>query len=331
MYINEIIDSFLDEDWKKYKNRISSDKKAVENLLKGNSTSSLLSIYGNEEFAPDAFACSIAESVKAYSSVKDSAINIYKIFVSYIESKMNVKIDICFPPIPISNTFERLMFISKYLQNESNLISDIEDILWIGNRTVEEDLNVLRGNKDPIQICGRQFVIDDTTRRYGRLQFASTVHPFFLTCNITQVIVTLKGLKQMSENPLYKSYAISTARAMWEQLSDYAKNRIFYVCENILVDELEWYKKLDTDTKRNNSFYSESYCSTIGDNVVCECMKAGESCCIEYNTDDKSEFYTDCKVLKYVDNGFVIKYKDEELTLERDRILRSAYTKDQLI
>ena len=123
--------------------------------------------------------------------------------------------EIDFPPIPVSNTFERLMFIAKYLQGKDSKISDLPDILWVSNRQIETDLSRLRGLDDPIQVCGKKFYIPDTEREDGRITFQSTAHPVFLAENLTQILIMLKGLKAMAENPMFRPYAESSAKEIW--------------------------------------------------------------------------------------------------------------------
>lgn len=133
------------------------------------------------------------------------------------------------------------MFIAKYLQEDENKISELPDILWVSGRTIEEDISRLRGIEDPIQICGRKFFIPDTTRENGSVRFPSTAHPLFLAENLTQILIMLKGLKTMSENPLYEPYAVQTGREIWNQLSSYAKKRIRFVLSEMMPEDLTWY------------------------------------------------------------------------------------------
>ena len=65
-----------------------------------------------------------------YSSNKDTAISLYRDLILFLAEKGVAVPPIAFPPIPISNTFERLMFIAKYLQDENNRISDLSEKLW---------------------------------------------------------------------------------------------------------------------------------------------------------------------------------------------------------
>ena len=215
---------------------------AASLLIEGNKYS--LNTFPDYE-NPDKLSMYITESVKAYTRSKDSAIAMYKDFVTFL-SKRGVEVSITFPPIPVDSSFERLMFIAKYLQNPDAEIDALEDILWISKRTIDNDLQRLRGNSgDPLQICGRKFIVNETERHSGQMHFASTVHPLFLTENLTQIIAMLKGLKIMSENVIYKIYAETTAAEIWEQLSDYAKQRIHTVLKDLLDDDPTWFEELE--------------------------------------------------------------------------------------
>lgn len=325
MLIKDSIKDFLS----KKSNYYDYNKKTIENLLIGEKAFSLTEIYGLGEINPSYLRDSIKESVKSYTSHKDNAIKIYKKYLDFLERNYNFKVEINFPPIPVSVDFERVMFIAKYIQNPEHKINDLEDVLWVGKRTIEKDLAVLRGVDNPIQINGKRFVIDDIERSKGSVSMSSTAHPIFLTSNITQIIVTLKGLKTMSENSAFKVYAEEMARSIWTQLSNYAKDRINYVMENLIPDELEWYKKLDIINE--DSFYNELRCGrTEGAGCVLDCLKNGKTCYIEYKNDENTNFYDGCKIIKYLGDKIRIDYKGEYIDLEIDRILRSCLTLEEL-
>ena len=325
MLIEETIKEFL-----KYKNNYSGyNKKTVENLMLGDKEYSLIKINGLGELKAEELKESIKLSVKLYTRNKDRAIEIYKKYLNFLNTK-KFHVDITFPPIPVSITFERIMFIAKYIQNPENKISDLKDVLWVGPRTIENDLAILKGIKNPIQVNGKRFVIEDIERSRGTVSMPSTAHPIFLTSNITQIIVTLKGLKLMSQNSAFKVYAEEMARSIWTQLSDYAKNRILYVMENLIPDELEWYKNLNIE--KDDSFYNEIRCSsTEGAGCVLDCLKNGKECFVEYQEIEKTTFYENCKILKYLDDKIRIECKGKLFDLEIDKILRSSYTLEELI
>ncbi|QNO15924.1 hypothetical protein HYG86_14685 [Alkalicella caledoniensis] len=328
MLIEQTIDEFL----RKKSNYIGYEIDTVQNLLQSDKKYSLLYICGLGEIEGDSLKYSIKTSVKAYSSIKDSAIDIYKKYLGFLSKKFGIYVDVDFPPIPISISFERIMYIAKYLQNPEHEVKHLEDILWVSHRTVLDDIAKLRGNTDdPLQVCGKKFIIEDMERRRGRVTMASTAHPIFLTGNLTQVIVTLKGLKSMSQDSAYRSYAMEMAKSIWTQLSDYAKDRIILVVTEMLPDEVEWY--LSLGDKDDNSFYSEYMCSnTEGAGCVIDCLKNRKECYIEYQREDNSVvFYEDCKVIDYDDTSFTVIHKGEKVRLISDNILRSSYTIEELV
>lgn len=306
---------------------------AVKNILLEDRNAALVRqpAYQESEFLP----CNIKLSVRQYAGTKDTAIHIYRDFLKYLR-RHGIDVEGQFPPISISNTFERLMFIAKYLQDPRHTIAELPDRLWVSDRTIEEDLKRLRGNhEDPVQICGKVFTITDMERRRGTVRFPSTAHPLFLTPNLTQVLVTLKGLKAMSTDPLYTDYARLAAADIWEQLSDYAKSRIRYVLSELLPEDLSWYESLNkTD---DTFFHTELQCSSVdvhNKNVFLHCMKNDMAFCVEYQTDDGPEIYSPCRFVHAtydsVNQSFEVTCPQGRIRLFTDRILRCAYTPEEL-
>lgn len=325
MNISTHIDSFARK--KKFYD-LSCDAKAVQNLLKGDNPYSLNKQPSYQE--SEYLAENIKLSVRGYVRDKDVAISIYKKFIEHLKTN-GIEIPIHFPPISISNSFERLMFIAKYLQDQRHKISDLPDLLWVSERTISDDIKKLRGlDDDPIQICGKAFKIDDVERGRDVLHFSSTAHPLFLTPNLTQILVTLKGLKEMSLNPLYAEYAHFAASDIWEQLSDYAKTRIHFVLSELLPEDLTWYESLKKDD--DEYFYSERKCS-IHDNVVLDCIKNGKSFYIEYKTIDGIQLYKDCIFIpgSYTGENIDIETNGSKVTIKLENIIRSTYTIEELM
>lgn len=325
MNISSYIDSFAR---KKKFHGLSCDSKTVQNLLKGDAPFSLSRQPSYEE--SEYLAENIKLSVCGYVRNKDVAISIYKNFIEHLR-KNGVELPIQFPPISVSNSFERLMFIAKYLQDPRHKISDLPELLWVSERTISDDIIKLRGrDDDPIQICGKVFKIDDTERGRDMLHFESTAHPLFLAPNLTQILVTLKGLKEMSLNPLYKDYAHYVATDIWEQLSDYAKTRIYFVLSELLPEELSWYDSLKKDD--DEYFYSERKCS-INDNVVLDCIKNEKPFFVEYKTTDGVYLYKNCTFVPgtYSQNGIEVETNDARVHLQFENIIRSTYTIEELM
>lgn len=312
----------------KYLEEYVQKRKSAKNLLLGNSPASLVNQdeFGNSEYLPD----NIKHSVRAYTRNKDSAIQIYKDFLTFLKRK-GIEVNVNFPPISISNNFERLMFIAKYLQDPRHEVKELEDLLWVSSRTIEDDMQRLSGNSDDsIQICGKIFKIDDLERSKGHVNFPSTAHPLFLTPNLTQVLVTLKGLKIMGENPLYAEYARLMASDIWEQLSDYAKTRICFVLSELLPEDLTWYESLAKQD--DDSFYPEVRCSTP-QNIFLDCIKNGKAFYVEYEGNDGIILYKDCRFIPktYDHEGFDVMCNVGQIHLDFKRIRRSAYTVEELL
>lgn len=304
------------------------DMKTARNLLKGEGEAALVQqeCYQDSEY----LAHNIKLSVKAYSRNKDIAIRIYKDFLSFLKAKSGIDTYIQFPPISISNTFERLMFIAKYLQDPRHKTTDLPELLWVSQRTINDDIRRLRGDhEDPIQVNGKVFTIDDMEKHKDTVYFPSTAHPLFLTPNLTQVLVTLKGLKAMSDDPLYAEYARLAAADIWEQLSDYAKTRIHFVLSELLPEDLTWYESLRKSDK--DYFYSEVRCGGAG--VILDCMKNGKSFYAEYDSANGLCIYKKCKYVPhtYTGDSIEIDCSSGRILLSLDKIIRSAYTAEELM
>lgn len=322
--LNSAINDFLMTNFKEYSHYESFSKSTVSNLL-----GMLQEKYKAPRLEKDEIHMAIKEVVTSYTSNKGSAIKILKKFLEFLEKKYHFDAQVTFPKIDISSSFERQMYLAKVLQNADVTVDNLSEELWISNRTLEEDLARLRGKtNDPIQICGKPFVINETLRDKGRFSFASTVHPFFLTFNLTQVITTLKGLKVMSENPALKPYAILSAAAIWQQLSDYAKERIFFVMTNLMPDELSWYRNLDREMVE--TFQTEYECrSTEGAGVIMDCMKNEKSCYVEYQKEDETTvFLSNCKFVPRSYEGERIEVTSDQGNhiLLFKKIMKSSYT-----
>ena len=328
------ISTYITEFAKK-NHRYKPYSKIYKTMLTGSKPYSMSSQTGYEE--SEYLPLTIKSCVQAYMGSKDTAIELFKDFVSFLKGKGVDVPPVLFPPVPVSNTFERLMFIAKYLQGEDGRISNLHDILWVSERQIETDLGRLRGMDDPIQICGRKFFIPDTERRDGRIRFQSTAHPLFLAEDLTQILVMLKGLKEMSTDPLYRPYAEETAAEIWEQLSDYAKERIRFVMQELMPEDFAWYESLQTP-QDSNRFRTEETVSRIhnhGAGVMLDCIKNGKSFCVEYQEKECVRLYKDCVMEEggyHADNkpGIVVNCSAGRVRLLVDNVIRSAYTVEEL-
>jgi len=245
----------------------------------------------------EAIGAAIKESVKSYTRDKNTAINIYKDFVSFIKKEYQIDIPVEFPPTFLSE-FDRQMYIVKELHEKGRGVAYLEDKLWVSNRTVEADLAKLRSN-DGVSIMGQKITVHGIERQKGSIEFQSTVHPIFLALNLTQVVVMLQGLQYMAKDEAYRKYALKLSACIWNELSDYARRRIKQVA-GILSLDLSWYEELDS-YQGEELFSTENDCSyEEGAGNVLDFLKNGKECAIELEGNDgKSKILTGCTIMKY--------------------------------
>ncbi len=322
-YIDEFVNVYMD----KYKRKEEgfSKSKILENLLTGDQDYAFIKQWAYEDL--NRLDENIRNSVRKYERDKDAAIRVYTLFLDFLQKK-GIASEVHFPPIPVSNTFERLMFIAKFLHDPEHKTDTLPSLLWQSKDTIEKNLKKLRGkDKDPIQICGKIFKLTEKKQRSNnKISLESTAHPLFLTPNLTQVIVMLKGLKAMSEDPDYAKYAETIAADIWDQLSDYAKNRIHYVLTDLLPEDLTWYESLGKPDK--NLFYPERTCS-VPDNVLIDSIKNDKKFLVEMKDGTK---YSNCSKCRYISATEVrfMSGQEEKIVL-KENILRSAYLPEELL
>ena len=139
----------------------------------------------------------------------------------------------------------------------------------------------------------------------------------------------LKGLKIMSENPLYKDYAQLAASDIWGQLSDYAKTRIDFVFSELLPEDLTWYKNLKMNDEE--TFLTEQQCSE--GNHILDCLKNGKTFYAECNTPNGVRIYRQCCCLShtYDGHGIEIECTEGRVRLNIDEVIKTAYTAEGLL
>ena len=283
----------------------------------------------------EAISYAIRMSIKSYSKSKETAIRIYKKYIEFLKKKYNVDIAVSFPPISVWITLERQMYIAKQMQNQGFNVSTLAEELLVSERTIEDDIKKLRGNdEDPIQVMGQKLIIEMERDRHG-IRLPSTVHPLFLTMNLTQVISILQGLEFQSKKPGFEEYAVTTAVSIWAQLSEYARERILMLSDQLHLDK-NWFQRLDFAKVRDGYdklFYSERRCSSNdGCNNLLMCLKNNMRCHIEYlHEDNTSQFFMNVLVTRY-DGGIVLcETGGEEHSLKIERILKSALVPEGLL
>jgi len=275
----------------------------------------------------------IMAAVKSNKNSKQNAIQQFKSFIIFLNIHCGGNIQITFPPVNVTNSLERQIEIVKYLQNEDRSIAELEDHLWVSDRTIEDDLGRLSEKSlesnsahDPIEVLGQRLVVR-YDRVKGYVSFPSKVHPFFLTSNLTQVITMLEGLRVMSQRFMWRRYAEKQAASIWSQLSDQGKRRIAEVAPMLCLD-ISWYEKLGIESS-DNLFEDEWICSgeNEGDSLLV-CYKNGQMCKLQYrNTQGQLVDVEECKVIGYDGQNITILQNGKHLPLPISSIMASCSIK----
>ena len=313
-------------------------KSTVENLMKGKaSKDDSKVIYAflqqkrimllQDKTIDDAEICieiesAIIQSVKSYNHAKDVPIAIYKRFLEFLENSYKISIPMEWPQI-FASSFDRQMYIVKAMHEKELTVSQLEDELWISDRTIEDDLSNLK-NMDGVAFLGQRVKIKEVGRTNGVTQFKSTVHPIFLASNLTQVVVMLEGLQHMMKDEAYRGYAQRLAQNIWSELSDYGKRRIKEVSGMLNLDT-SWYDEIDNH-KSSDLFHTEDECSEEnGLRNILNFFKNGEQCAVEYCSEDgESKILHDCYIKNYDHQRkeVTIAVKDVTFLLKSNAILK---------
>lgn len=328
MKIDQYIDEFLRTQFRRDRDGLETAK----TLFKSDKEYALTRTFDYME--SDSLEANMRASVQKMVRGKDTAIRVYRKFVQFLQDR-GVDAKVSFPPIPVDNALERIMYLAKYFHSPDAKVQDLPDILWVSERTINTDIQNMSGGSsgEAVRILGREFRVPEPERSRGRLHHESTVHPLFLTENLTQILVMFKGLRKMAEDRLYRRYAEATAADIWEQLSDYARNRIRTVLKELLPEDLSWYEGLDEDVY--DCFLSERQCS-VRDNVWLYCIKNETPFFVEYREDDGIVLYRDCRYIRGTYHAEAGEFRLEVMCdagrklLTSDRVLRSCYLVEEL-
>lgn len=282
---------------------------------------------------PDMLNIAIIDTVKSYNSNKQNAVTLFKSFLMFLKNEYGFEAQVDFPSEELYNPLLRQLQLVKTVQNREVKIEELEDLFWVSYRTIYDDLEKLENQKSPLSIFGKPFVVDGLSRSRGIIKLESTVHPIFLSFNLTQVIATLQGLHRMSRDRRLKRYATLSAATIWQQLSDYAKNRIMEVMEQgIFPDDTSWYKYLDEEDLK--SFYSEKECSSPeGEGSILNFMKNGKRFFLEYRdeTTDKSLIFNVVRVRMGEEGTYEITTDKGIRIIQKNRIISTAERMDDLL
>ena len=165
-------------------------------------------------------------------------------------------------------------------------------------------------------------------RNRDSVHFPSTAHPLFLTPNLTQVLVTLKGLREMAGSAVRRVCPdggvrhLGTAVRLRQIADPFCPVRAAAGGSGLVRKSPKvggW------------SFLSEARCS--GHNVVLDCIKNGKAFCAEYADDGIIRIFQDCVFVpgSYSGDSIEVNTADGPVRLYLTKIIRSAYTPEELL
>lgn len=326
--IKEMVETFAG------RRHVSYKKSTVINLfgLSGGKPYSFLSQCQRQTFPEtersamaDLIASAIKGSIRDYPSGKKTAIELYKAFVGFLSDKYELSVNVDFPTVAIWDPLERQLAIIKMLHERNISTINMADRLFVSDRTIEDDLKMIReSDTEALQLMGQPVKIP-YKRRNRHFTSESTAHPIFLMANLAQVITILEGLGKQSQLKEYERFALLTAVNIWSELSDYARERINRLSDTLALDRV-WLRKIQRMSEEgvSNLFQTERACSDV-DTVMSLIMihKSGEKCFIEYK--DESGQIVFLKDVRIVSNGktdFTYRSEKIEGTLKKDQVLR---------
>jgi len=314
--------SFIDK-----KGRTARDKRTVRNLLADQAKErfiyhkSLKKLHDHpitSKKVIDNIPVAIKDTVTSYTKDKTTAIKVFKEYLAFLDMEYGVKVEVNFPPT-FNSQFDRQMYIVKRLHDRKYRASDFENELWVSDRTISADLQAL---EDGISVLGQQLKIKRDDVVYHN-QGLNTVHPIFLTANLTQVVVLLKGLEVQALDPAYSEYAIRLAANIWSELSDYGRNRILKVSEQLNLNKA-WFEMLES--QRNHGLYStEADCSyEHGVGNVLNFLKNSQPCTIEVQEKHGTRILKDCLIRSHSSSHIKVIHEDKEEVIPIDAVIRAS-------
>ena len=268
------------------------------------------------------------ESCLEYRYNKRTIINIY----TDLLRRLNLGVELDLPNCNFENSVERQLYLMRFFHpDEKHTIEDALNIFWMySHERIVDDIKEL-GNGS-LSFLGKRIQIQ-YDKEHDKVISYSSAHPIIMVENLTQVLIQLEGLKQMAKNKVYRKYAINSAAVIWNQLSDYAKNRIQYVLDELMEVETTFYDELPLDEEY---FKDEIKCSCIqGVNGVMNYLKNQKSFYIAYYNDDHSLIIQKhCEILKYTGLENITLHdidKDKDFEVLGDNIICAAEEKEEFV
>ena len=191
----------------------------------------------------------------------------------------------------------------------------------VSDRTIDSDLAALHNG---ISVMDQKLALKDFLLNNRKITAISTMHPLFLTQNLTQIVCMLEGLRRMEDNWALRSYARSSAVSIWRQLSGYARDRILGTLTDLMGLERSWYEEISeaAEMEAERMFYNEDESSDSYGRLM-YAMKGNLPCSIVYIDDDDMAVEIHGRVFRIEESGIKILAEGaaEPVVIGREKIL----------
>ena len=287
------------------------------------------SMYLTDPMLYDKIDDAVQTLCKSYTRKKTVIVENFKKVFYYIQRDYGYCYKIETPDIDYSDPIQRKLYMLKYFHPDTNhTFEQYTKCMWMfSEETLLDDLRSI--NNGELSFLGKDITLT-LCRNRGIVTTSSTCHPIIMVENLTQILTQLEGLRRMSHGAM-KYYALNSAKTIWSQVSDYARNRILFVVKELLDIDTDFYSSLQTD---NELFYDEVHCSDIkGTHGILKFLKNNEPFYIAYYHDNKL-IKRYCKMNKFVgvDTVNIIDLDTQEIiNIKEEDIICSASSKDEFI
>lgn len=277
----------LIEEYLKTQIHDSKERSIVRKLLCEGSAS-FLALYHSLD---NEFAYAVQNSVRSYEGDKHAAIIRYKRYINWLSRRLNVSISISWPPVDISNRFERIIKMLQIMQEKPrNFVQEIEDRLWISERTIEGDLSSIQyDDSAENSFLNQSFKINGLRRARGTVEFMSSVHPILLLENLTSVSVMLQSLLEKATQPDAKEWALCAAAHIWNQLTEYAQTKVIGIFGRTYPTNSREYSLFEEirSGRYRDGFIAEQEMHEHAIDQFMYCLKMNALCIVRYVQDDQ--------------------------------------------
>lgn len=245
-------------------------------------------------------AIAVRETVKACTTSKASAIRRLKDFIHKLESETDERYDITWPPIDIDRDFERMIYMMRALQERPDLqdtdsiVDFLSDKLWIGERTINDDLSRMNNADHSHQatLLNNTLAINGMKRSDGEISFLSTAHPLLLIENLACLTMMLNAMLEKAEDPMLHDGLMLTVGHIWNQLTDYARKKVIEASIKWYGENSEAFARLRnlTITADRLQFVPETKAFSSVEGQLMYYMKMETRCLLEYEAEDSMLF-----------------------------------------